>query len=169
MTQATAPAVVRGGAAQNRSPSIEVAIRAVIAILERARGHARGPEDCVARVVQIPVVRRDAPLRLHTRVQRGAGIRRQDVERRRLDPLGDRPVHRAVEHRLVIRIHAEDETAVDHHAEAVQPPDRGGVVAVEILKLVLLAQVAWVERLEADEQTAEPGGHRLLEQVRREH
>ena len=105
----------------------------------------------------------------HAAVQRRARIRRQDVEGRGLDALLDRPLHRALEHRPVVAVHAEDEAAVDHHAEVVQAADGGGVVAPQVLVLALLGEVGRVQRLEADEQAAQPGFDGLLEQTGREH
>ena len=40
----------------------------------------------------------------------------------------------------VVLVHAEDEAAVHHHAEVVEPPHRLPVVAVEVLDLALLAE-----------------------------
>jgi len=91
------------------------------------------------------------------------------VKRRGFDPVLDGPVHRPREHRLVVAIHAEDEAAVNHDAEIVQAADRGGVVAAQVLILVLLGQVLRVERLEADEQAAQAGFERAFEQIGREH
>ena len=66
---------------------------------------------------------------------------------------------------LVVVVHAEDEAAVDHHAQIVQPADGGVVIAVEVLVLVLRAQVGRAERLEADEQAAQAAGGGLLDQA----
>ena len=93
------------------------------------------------------------------------------------------PVHGAREDRRVVVVHAEDEGAVDHDAEVVQAAD-GGVVgrraggpaarpgvrrgrpaAGQVLRLAGAAQVHLVERLEADEQAAQPALHRLLEEA----
>ena len=41
----------------------------------------------------------------------------------------------------IVSIHPEDEAAVDHHAEAVQPANRGGIVAAQVLVLPLLGEV----------------------------
>ena len=59
-------------------------------------------------------------------------------------PCADRPVDRAVEDRGVVLVHAEDEAAVDHHAEVVQPAHGLPVVAVEVLDLALRAQACRV-------------------------
>ena len=69
------------------------------------------------------------------------------------------------EHVLVVLVHAEDEAAVDHDAEAVQPVGDGGVVAAEVLALVAAREIAGRERLEADEQAAQPGFGGALDQV----
>ena len=99
-----------------------------------------------------PALIGDAP------VERRARIRRDDVE-------GRRPL----EHRPVVAIHAEDETAVDHQAEVVQAADGGRVVAPQVLVFPLLDEVLGIQRLEPDEQAAQPRLHCPLEEVRREH
>ena len=88
--------------------------------------------------------------------KRRTRVRRQNVERGGLNALLDRPVNRAVENSRVVIVHTKDKAAIDHHAQFVQPPDGGVVVAVQVLMLVLLAQVCRVERLEADKEAAQP-------------
>ena len=85
------------------------------------------------------------------------------------DALLDRPVHRPFEDVIVIVVHPEDEAAVDHDAEAVQPAGHGGVVASEILAFVAQREVARRERLEPDEQAAQPGFRGALDQIASEH
>ena len=63
--------------------------------------------------------------------------------------------HGAVEHALIIFVHAKDKAAIDHDAVVVQSTNRGGVVAVQVLYLVLRGQVGRVERLKADEEAAQ--------------
>ena len=92
-------------------------------------------------VVEIPIRRGDAVLRPEPLMQRSTGIGREDVECRRLDAVLDRPFHRPLEHGRIVAIHAEDEAAVDHHADIVQSPDGGAVVASKVLELPLLEQV----------------------------
>ena len=95
----------------------------------------------MAGVVEIPVARRRCdPRSSHAREQPRARIRRLDVKRRRRDAVLDRPVHRPPEHVLIVVVHAEDEAAVDHDAEAVQPVGDGRVVAAQILALVAAAR-----------------------------
>ena len=117
-------------------------------------------------VVEIPVVNGQAVLCSETTIERRAGVRREDVERRRFDPVLDRPFDRALEHRAIVAVHPEDEAAVDHHAEVVKAANRGGVVAPQVLILPLLGQVGGVECLEPDEQTPQAGLDRLLEKIR---
>ena len=51
----------------------------------------------------------------------------------------------------------------------MQAPDRRAVVAPQVLILPLFGEVRGVERFEADEQAAQPGVDRPLQQARREH
>ena len=51
----------------------------------------------------------------------------------------------------------------------MQAVNGGGVVAPHVLILPLLGKVRRVERLESDEETAEPRRHRALEKIGREH
>ena len=91
-------------------------------------------------------------------MQRRARIGREDVEGGGLDALRHRPADGAVEDIVVILVHAEDKTAVDHHAVVVQPANRRGVVAVQILHLVLRGQAGRIQRLEAHEEAAQSRG-----------
>ena len=77
----------------------------------------------MARVIEIPVTRGDAAIGFHAREESRAGIRRLNVIRRRRQTVLDSPFDRPLEDRLVIVIHTEDEAAVDHDAEVVQPLD----------------------------------------------
>ena len=99
-------------------------------------------------------------------MQRSVGIWREDVERRRLDPLLDSPFDCAFEDVGDVMVHPEDEAAVHHHAELVQSPDRGRVVSAYVLVLALLLQVVAVDRLKADKQAAQPRSHSFLEHPR---
>ena len=107
-----------------------------------------------------------AVLRLHALVQPRAGIRGQDVEGTGFDALFHRPVHRAPEHALVIGVHAEYETPVDHDPGIVYAPDRGHVVPIEILNLGVLAQIAVAQGFESHEDTAQARLGRGLQQAR---
>lgn len=108
----------------------------------------------MTRVILVPIAVQQAPLRLHALVERRTRVRGEYVERRRLDSPLQRPVDSAVKHGRVIVVHPEHKAAVHHHAQSVQSPDRRGVVAIQVLKLPLLAQIGLVGRLQADEQTA---------------
>jgi hypothetical protein len=70
----------------------------------------------------------------------------------------------AVEDVRAVVVHAEHEAAVDHHAQLVEAADRLRVVPPDVLVLALLRQVVGVDGLEADEQAAQAGGHRRLQQ-----
>src|SRR5262249_8119229 len=87
------------------------------------------------------------------------------MESRCLDPLIDRPFNCAIEDRVVIIVHPENETAVDHYAQTMQPLDGFSVIAVQVLILVLFAQVRGIERLKTDEQTSQSAFDGLLQQV----
>jgi hypothetical protein len=137
----------------------------VVARFERLRRHARRTEHRVARIVEVPVRRGDTALGREVRVQRRAGVRREDVECSGLDALLDGPLHRAVEDGLIILVHAEDETRVHHHTKIVQPAHRFGVVLRAVLQLVLRAQVLRTQGFEADEQAAQPARRGLLDQA----
>jgi hypothetical protein len=87
------------------------------------------------------------------------------VERRRLDAVRDRPVDGAREHGAVVGIHPENEAAVDHHTEVVNPAYGGGVVPLQVLVLPLFGKVRRVQGFKADEQAAQPGGDRAFEEI----
>src|SRR5262249_61878232 len=70
-------------------------------------------------------------------------------------PLFHPPLSRRPAHALVFGVQAEDEAAVDHDAEAVQPPRDGRIVTPEVLAFVASGEVGRRKRLEADEQTAQ--------------
>ena len=169
MAQASQQIAVGRRAARDGAPAVELTVGPVIAAFELPGGQACRLEDGVPRVVAIPVVGGDALLVHHAAVQRRPRIRRENVKRGGLDAVLDRPFHRPPEHRPVVGVHAEDEAAVDHHAEVVQAADRGSVVAPHVLILVLFSEVGRVQRLEADEQAAQSGFDRTLEQIGSEH
>ena len=166
VTEAVAPRRLRESAPEDRAPAVEVPVGPPVPRLELLRPHAARFEHDVPRVVEVPVAVPDAAVLLHAIEERRARIGREDVEGRGLDPLLDGPAHGAVEDTRVVLVHAEDEAAVHHHAQAVQPPDRLRVVAVEVLDLALGAEARGIERLEADEEAAQARLHRLLEQRR---
>src|SRR5688572_14942315 len=64
---------VGGSAASNRAPSVKVAVRPVVSVLELGCGHARWTEDGVPRVIKIPVVGCDPLLMDHAPIDRGSG------------------------------------------------------------------------------------------------
>ena len=116
-------------------------------------------------VVLVPVAGQDPALGLHSREQACAGVRRLDVKRRGRDAMLDRPIHRPLEHIRTVVIHAEDEAAVDHDAEVVQPLRDGGIVAAEILALVAACQVRRRQRLESDKNASKSGLRGPLDEV----
>jgi hypothetical protein len=98
-------------------------------------------KNSVSRVVQAPVTVSDTAFGLHAGMQRRTRIRREDVESRGGDALTHGPFDGALENTGVVVVHAEDEAAVDHHAEVAQPLDRSAVVTMQVLLLVGLRQV----------------------------
>ena len=162
-----AQVAVGEGGAPDTAPAVEVAVRAPVAGLELLGRHAGRREDRVSRVVEVPVAARDASLGGESPLQPGAWVRRHDMERRRLDAPAHGPLDCVREDGRVVMIHAEDEGAVDHDAEVVQAAD-GGVVpgkAAEVLRFAGAAQVRLAQRLEPDEQAAQPALDRLLQEA----
>ena len=140
----------------NRAPAIELFVGPVVPVLQGAGAETRRAVDDMARIVEIPVARHDATFGLHPLVQLRAGVRRLDVKGGGRQALLDGPIHRAPEHVRVVVVHAEDEAAVDHDAEIVQPTGHGGVIASEVLPFVAAGEIAGGERFEAYKQTAQP-------------
>jgi hypothetical protein len=116
---------------------------------------ARRLIDDVPGVVLVPVAGQNPALGLHSREQPCAGVRRLDVERCGRDAMLHRPIDRSLEHVGVVVIHPEDEAAVDHDAEVVQPLRDGSVVAAEILTLIAAGKVRRRQRLEPDKNASE--------------
>jgi hypothetical protein len=169
MAAAVDPVLVMPGTARDVAPGVERSVRVPVARFELLGRHPGRLEDRVPGVVAVPVVVQQPPFGLHPAVETGRRVRRQDVKGRRLDALRDSPFHGPVEDGGVVIVHAEDEARIDHHAELTQPTDRGGVVATQVLPLVVVAQVALADRLEAHEQAAQTACHGRLENVRLEH
>ncbi len=96
----------------------------------------------------------EAALVLHTRVQFGARIRREDVKGRGLDAVGDRPLDGAIEDGCIVSIHTEDKATVHHYAVIMQAANGFAVIAVEILEFVLLAQAGLVCCLKSNEEAS---------------
>ena len=119
----------------------------------------------MAGVVELPVVGDDALFVGDPPMKGRPGVRRHDVERRRLEAVRDAPLDRAVEDIGPVVVEAEHEAAVHHHAEIVATSDHLVVVAAQVLPLVVAAQVLRVEGLEADEHAAHAGGRGSFDQV----
>src|SRR5262245_12650217 len=117
------------------------------------------------RVISIPIVGGDSTLCGHTSMEPRAWIRRENVKRRCLDAMRDRPLHGSFEHRSIVGIHAEHKASVDHHAEIVQTLDRAGIVSPKVLILPLLDQIRRIQRFEADEQASKTALDSSLEQT----
>ena len=79
------------------------------------------------------------------------------------------PIHRPLEHVRVVVIHPEDEAAVDHDAEVVQPLRDGGIIASQVLALVAQREIVGRERLEPDEEAPESGLCRSFDEVAAQH
>ena len=121
----------------------------------------------MARVVAIPVVNGDAALRRHAAAYSavpGYGVRMWNVAVSMPCSIAHSTVRSNTD--SIVAIHAEDEAAVDHHAEVVQTADGRAVVAAQVLVLALLEQVRRVERLEADEEAAQAGIDRAFRGAR---
>src|SRR5580704_15286957 len=80
MTRAGWPGFLGECAARDGAPAVEIAISAPVAFFQLFWRHARRAEHSVARIVEIPIAVKQAPLFPHTPVKRCARIRRQDVE-----------------------------------------------------------------------------------------
>ena len=144
VAKAGANAVVRASAAENRSPSIEVAIRAMIPGFERISRHARRTEDRMTRVVKIPTPSRQSLLRHHALIQRRAWIRRQDVERRTLEPIAlDPAFYRDLQQRRQSGTLGAMETTLDPILSMLTLADRlAAAKAPEATRLLAQVQVA---------------------------
>src|SRR5437667_4620759 len=73
----------------------------------------------------------------------------------RLNALPHGPIDGACEDAFVVVIHAENEAAVDHHSQVMEPADCGVVIAIQVLPLVVIAKVGGADGLKAHEQAAE--------------
>ena len=109
---------------------------------------------------------KQAALRFQTPPQASAGVRCENMKRRGLDTLSDGPIYGSLEYGLVVLVHAEDETGVDHDTEIMQAFDGLIVASVEVRVLVLGSQAVLVERLESNEQAAQSGSCRFFHEVR---
>ena len=65
----------------------------------------------------------------------------------------------------VVSVQAEDEAAVDHDAEAVEPAHDLAIAAAEVLALAGALEAAAGKRFEADKQTSQTGGSRLFDHI----
>src|SRR5262245_55266448 len=118
---------------QNRTPAIERFVSPVITTLELLRRKTVRSIDDLPGVVEIPVVYRDAILCRHFCEKRGPRIRREDVKGRGRYSGFNRPIDRARKYIAVVSVEAEDEAAIDHDSETVQPPHNFTIAAPEVL------------------------------------
>src|SRR6185436_1042649 len=93
----------------------------------------------------------DALLLLELLEQRRAGIRREDMERRALEPVLLDPLDGLLEDARIVVIEAEHEAAVHLNAVVVQDRDAARVVVGDRRALAGVLNVADVQRLETDE------------------
>src|SRR5258708_36923503 len=112
MTQTRRPRGFRPRAAQDRAPPIEVFVRSPISFFQFLWPQAFGTEDAMASVVNVPIAVQEPAVVGHALVQRSARIRRENVEWRGLDSLGDRPIDGPVEDLRVVLVHAGEEACV---------------------------------------------------------
>jgi hypothetical protein len=87
------------------------------------------------------------------------------MEGRRGDAVLDRPVDGTGKDIGMIVVHAEDEAAVDHDSEAMQPLGHRLVVASQILQLVAAPEIVRRQCHESDEDAAQPRFRGALDQV----
>ncbi len=118
------------------------------------------------RVVEAPVAVEEPPLGLHPPEERRAGIRRQDVERRALEPVRLDPRDGPVEDVGAVVVEAEDEAAVHLDAVVVEDPDAPRVVGGGRRLLPGVGEVRVGERLEADEDARAAGERHLPHEAR---
>ena len=120
----------------------------------------------MARVIPLPVAMQDAALLLEPPVERGTRVGRERMERGCLDATRYGPLHRCVKDALVVLVQAEDEAAIDHHAQLVEAAHGQVVVVTDVVDLASLAERVGVQRLKANEQAAKSGRSRPLNQPR---
>src|SRR5262245_15399563 len=117
MARALKPAVFSPRTPKDRCPAVEIPIGATVTLFERLCRHPRRTKNDVARVEQVPIFARYSPLRDHSLIKSRPRIRREDMKGCRLDSLLDRPFDRPLKDRLVVIVHAENETPVDHDTQ----------------------------------------------------
>lgn len=81
----------------------------------------------------------------------------------------DGPVHGPSKHVIVVVVHPEDEAAVDHDPQAMEPIGHGRIVAAQVLALVATDEIAGREGFEPDEEAAKAGGCGSLDQIAAKH
>ena len=119
------------------------------------------PEDGVRGVVEVPVAVEDPPLALHLPEQRRARIRRQDVKRGAVEPVGLDPLRHGHERVSPVAVEAHDEAAVHLDAVLVEDADATAVVLRSRRALPRVHQVLVRQRLEPDEHPGASGGRHL--------
>src|ERR1043166_2971995 len=117
------------------------------------------------RVVEIPVPSFDAVAVFHLSEQRGARVWRQDVKSRRCDSAFDCPVHRAGKDVAIVASRAENEAAIDHDPEGIQPADNLAIAASEVLTLAGAYETVTRERFESHEQASQTDSSSPFDQV----
>src|ERR1051326_3362500 len=104
MPQSLLPGSFSPGTLHNRSPPIKVTIRLPVSGFQSLRGQLGRTIDDMARVVAVPVAVQQPSLLGHALIERGAGIRREDVKGGGFDALVDGPLDRSVKDRVIIFI-----------------------------------------------------------------
>src|SRR3984893_3439398 len=133
----------------NRAPAIKLFVGPIVSGFQRFRLQSRRTIDDVTRVVQVPVAGDDASLAAHLRIKPGARVRGLDVKGSGGDTVGNGPIDSAPEYVFAIVVHAEDEAAVDHDSDRMQPVRNSFVIASQVLPFVASRQVAGSQGLKA--------------------
>src|SRR5690606_37929798 len=108
----------------------------------------------------------DAALPLELGEERRTGIRRQDMERRALEPVRLDPLDGLLEYLRPVVIEAEHEAPVYLNAVVVQDLHAARVVFRDRRALARVGEVVELERLEADEDARAPGQRHVADQGR---
>src|SRR4030095_5533069 len=104
---------MRRSTTENRSPFIEILVGLPVSGFEGFRRHPEWTENGVTRVIEIPISVKNSLLVLHSLEERCSWIRCKNMKRRRLDAVGNRPIHGSVEDTFIVSLTSENEATVD--------------------------------------------------------
>ena len=118
----------------------------------------------MCRIVKRQIIGQDPSVCFHTVVERGSGIRCQDMGSHGLNLILYDPVQSCFEGIGGITVETEDETRIDHNASGMDRFDRLFIFMCVILDFMYTAYGSRIDAFKADKEALAPGTLHQIQQ-----